>query len=114
MEDKVATKVYDTFELELENGESVLIKPLPIKALRRFMDVINNENVEDETDMMDVFMEACVLCLKALHPKVFSDKTKEDIEELVTLPTVMKILEVAGGLKASDPNLLGAALVGTN
>lgn len=110
----MATKVYDTFELELENGESVLIKPLPIKALRRFMDVINKEDVEDETDMMDVFMEACVLCLKSLHPKIFSDKTKEDIEELVTLPTVMKILEVAGGLKASDPNLLGAALVGTN
>ena len=48
MEDKVATKVYDTFELELENGESVLIKPLPIKALRKFMELVNKEDAEDE------------------------------------------------------------------
>lgn len=110
----MATKVYDTFELELENGESVTIKPLPIKHLRKFMDLINEDTSETENDMIDLFINACVLSLKALHPKIFGDKTKEDIEELVTLPTVMKILEVTGGLKPSDPNLLGAALVGTN
>lgn len=113
----MATKVYDTFELELENGDTITIKPLPIKHLRRFMDVIakaGSDDIENEEDIMDVFIEACVLSLKALHPKVFTELTKDDVEELVTLPTVMKILEVAGGLKTTDPNLMGAALVGMN
>lgn len=113
----MATKIYDTLELELENGETVTIKPLPIKHLRRFMDIVNRVGVdefESDTDLMDVFIDACVLSLKALHPKVFSEMTRDEIEDLVTLPTVMKILEIAGGLKTSDPNLLGAALAGTN
>lgn len=112
----MATKVYDTLELELENGETITIKPLPIKHLRRFMDVINragDDSMETDQDVMDVFIDACVLSLKALHPKIFIDLTKEDIEEMITLPTVMKVIEIAGGLKTSDPNLLGAALVGT-
>lgn len=113
----MATKVYDTLELELENGETITIKPLPIKHLRRFMAIIEksgSDEIGEESDIMDVFLEACVLSLKSLHPKIFSEMTKEDIEEIVTLPTVMKILEIAGGLKTTDPNLLGAALVGTN
>lgn len=113
----MATKVYDAIELELENGEVVLIKPLPIKSLRKFMDVISKagtEEAESETQLMDTFIEACTLCLKALHPETFSKMTQDDIEELVTLPTIMKILEVAGGLKTTDPNLLGAAVVGMN
>ena len=116
MEDQVATKVYDTFDLELENGETITIKPLPIKYLRKFMEVINRtstDDISDDEDIMDVFIDACVLCLKALHPKTFEDMTRSDIEEIVTLPTIMKVLEVAGGLKTTDPNLLGAALVGT-
>ena len=38
----------------------------------------------------------------------------EKFEEIIEIPTMMKILEIAGGLKLNDPNLLGAALVGTN
>ena len=114
----MATKIYETIEIELEDGQAILIKPLSIKNLRKFMDIVNQmsdtDSIEDEDQLMGVFMDACVHCLKSLHPKLFSDKTKEDIEELVTLPTVMKILEVAGGLKTNDPNLLGAALSGTN
>lgn len=113
----MATQVYDTIELELEDDSTVIIKPLPIKHLRKFMTIIaktSSEEVETEEDLMDVFVEACVFCLKSLHPKAFADKTSDDIEGMITLPTIMKILEVAGGLKTSDPNLLGAALVGMN
>jgi hypothetical protein len=108
----MATKIYETIEIELENGKTVLIKPLPIKSLRKFMDIIGGasaENLETENDLMDVFIEACIHCLKSLHPKMFAEMTDEEIEDLVTLPTVMKVLEVAGGLKTADPNLLGAA-----
>jgi hypothetical protein len=40
--------------------------------------------------------------------------TKEKLEEVIDLPTVYKIIEVASGIKLNDPNALAAALVGTN
>lgn len=113
----MATKVYDTLEIELEDGTIVLLKPLSIKALRKFMTIIEKageDSVKNEEDMMDIFVEAAVHSLRALSPLSFTDKTEEEMEELVTLPTIMKILEVCGGLKPTDPNLLGAVLVGEN
>jgi hypothetical protein len=40
--------------------------------------------------------------------------TKEKLEDVVDLPTIYKIIEVAAGIKLNDPNALAAALVGTN
>lgn len=111
----MATKVYDTVELTLENGDTIEIKPLPIKSLRKFMEVINKmESLEDETELgaMDVFLDACVVCLKGLHPSKYGEMTKDEIEDILNVPTMMKILEVAGGLKTADPNLGAAVLDG--
>ena len=35
----MATKLYDIVEIELQNGNKAILKPLPIKALREFMGV---------------------------------------------------------------------------
>lgn len=112
----MATKVYESIEIQLENGENVEIKPLPIKSLRKFMEVINNmpEDGESELGVMDTFIDGAVVCLQGLHPEKYGEMSKDDIEELLTVPTMLKILEVAGGLKSADPNLMGAALVGMN
>ena len=111
----MATTVYDVVEIELSDGTSITLKPLPIKQLRKFMEVIkkmdNDENASEDA-AMDVFIEAAMVCLEALKPDLANDKEK--FENLVEVPTMMKILEIAGGLKLTDPNLLGAALVGTN
>jgi hypothetical protein len=109
------TTVYDVLEVELSNGESLTLKPLPIKQLKEFMTVIkkmDDESVSSEDDVMDIFIEAAMVCLKTLKPELSTDKDK--FEQIIEVPTLMKILEVAGGLKLNDPNLLGAALVGTN
>ena len=114
----MATKVYDTLEIELEDGQVVELKPLPIKSLRKFMEIINKMDDADveQTDLgaMDVFLAGAIICLKGLHPDKFADMKDEEIEDLLTVPTILKIVEVAGGLKAADPNLMGAALVGMN
>ena len=113
----MATKVYDTLEIELENGDVVNLKPLPIKSLRKFMAAINKIDDEDnqtELGAMDAFLEGAIICLKGLNPERYEAMTDEELEELLTVPTMLKILEVAGGLKAADPNLMGAALVGMN
>jgi hypothetical protein len=112
----LATTVYDVVEIELANGETLTLKPLPIKKIRKFMEVIRKmdalgqESSEDEA--MEIFIEAAMLCVSTTKSEIGSDKDK--FEELVEIPTMMKILEVCGGLKLTDPNLLGAVLAGTN
>ena len=110
----MATTVYDIVEIELSNGETISIKPLPINQLRKFMDAIKEMDAEDTTEenAMDLFIKAAMICLEVFKPELSQDKDK--FEDVVEVPTMMKILEVCGGLKLTDPNLLGAALVGTN
>ena len=111
----MATKVYDEVEIELTSGEVITVRPLPIKILRKFMDAVkklDDKEIEDEDDALDVFIEACMICLEKIKPELSTDR--DLFEEQIEVPTMMKILEVAGGLKLNDPNLLGAALVGTN
>jgi hypothetical protein len=111
----LATNVYDTAELELDNGDIVIIKPLAIKQLKKFMAVIrelDSEEIKTEEDAMDIFIKASMICLEKTAPSIAFDR--EAFEEAVNVPTMMKILEICGGLKMNDPNLLGAALVGTN
>ena len=101
--------------MELANGDSITLKPLPIKRLRTFMDIIKTMDLpENETEeaAMEIFIKGAMFCLETIKPEYSTDKDK--FEEVVDTPTMMKILEVCGGLKLNDPNLLGAALVGTN
>jgi hypothetical protein len=112
----LATTVYDIVEVELSDGSTIELRPLPIKQLRKFMNVIKEMDAVneegDEEEAMSVFIKAAMVCLEAFKPELSKDKDK--FEELIEVPTMMKILEVCGGLKLTDPNLLGAALVGTN
>lgn len=114
----MATYVYDTLEIKLENGDEIVLRPLSIKNLRKFMHIVNNQvtldDVEDELEAMDGFLKAAVFCLQALYPEKYKDRDQEYLEDLLTVPTVLKILEIAGGLKTADPNLMGAGLAGMN
>jgi hypothetical protein len=49
--------------------------------------------------------------MKQYNPDL-ADKAK--LEEVIDLPTIYKIIEVASGIKLNDPNALAAALAGTN
>ena len=111
----MATTVYDVLEIQLSDGTSLELKPLPIKQLRKFMEIINSmqeQENENPDAAMNTFVQAAMVCLESIKPELSKDQDK--FEELIEVPTMMKILEVVGGLKLTDPNLLGAALVGTN
>lgn len=111
----MATTVYDIVSVELSDGSNIDLKPLPIKHLRKFMEVISVMDSSEESSeeaALDIFIKAAMICLEVFRPELGTDRDK--FEEIVEIPTMMKILEVCGGLKLTDPNLLGAALVGTN
>lgn len=109
----MANTVYETIEIKLSNGEDITVKPLSIKNLRKFMEVIkklDSDKIKSEEDAMEVFIEAGLICLQQFKPELAEDKEK--FEDIIEIPTLMKILEVAGGMKMNDPNLLAASLDG--
>ena len=111
----MATSVYEIVEIELQDGTKVEMKPLKIKVLRDFMkefqkisdDKISGDNIKS----MDLLLDCAVIAMKQYNPDL---ATKEKLEDVVDLPTVYKIIEVAAGIKLNDPNLLAAALNGEN
>ena len=111
----MATSVYEIVEIELIDGTKVSMRPLKISLLREFMkefQKIGDEKIaEDNIKSMDLLLDCAVIAMKQYNEEI---ATKEKLQDIVDLPTVYKIIEIAAGIKLNDPNALAAALVGTN
>lgn len=111
----MASSVYEVVEVELLDGTKVSMKPLKISLLRDFMkefQKISDEKIaEDNIKSMDLLLDCAAIAMKQYKPEI-ADKAK--LEEIIDLPTVYKVIEVAAGIKLNDPNALAAALVGAN
>jgi hypothetical protein len=106
----LATKVYSVEEIELQNGSKVTLKPLTIKELRKFMAAVQKTaetKTEDET--LTVLIDACAVALEKQLPDLVKDR--DALEDALDVPTINRILEVCGGIKLDDPNLLAAAVL---
>ena len=106
----MATTIYDVEEIQLQNGATVKLKPLTIKELRKFMVAIQktaNTTSEDET--LDILIDACAVALAKQLPELVADR--DALEDALDVPTINRILEVCGGIKMDDPNLLAAAVL---
>lgn len=102
----MATQVYETVEIELQDGSTVTIKPINIKNLRRLMATWNKTSeAKSEDEFLDILLECTNIAFSQFNP----DVTKEQLEELLDLQTMYKILEVAADIKLNDPNLLREA-----
>jgi hypothetical protein len=109
------TTIYDTIEITLSDGRNITVKPLSITKLKKFMTVLDKmkeDGVKSELDILDVFIEAGMVCMETFAPELSTDREK--FEEVIEVPTLMKILEVAGGVKMDSPNSPLANLVGNN
>lgn len=111
----MATQVYEVIELELMDGSAITVRPLKISLLRDFMkefQKIGDEKIsEDNIESMNLLLDCAAIAMKQYNPDL-ADKAK--LEEVIDLPTIYKIIEVASGMKLNDPNALAAALAGTN
>ena len=111
----MATSVYDIVEIELIDGTKISMRPLKISLLREFMtefQKIGDEKIaEDNIKSMDLLLSCAVIAMKQYNDEL---ATKEKLEDIIDLPTVYKIIEVAAGIKLNDPNVLAAALAGTS
>jgi phosphohistidine swiveling domain-containing protein len=106
----LATTVYSVEEITLQNGATVKLKPLTIKELRKFMVVIQKTaDVTTEDETLTILIDACAVALEKQLPELVKDK--DAFEDVLDVPTINRILEVCGGIKMDDPNLLAAAVL---
>jgi hypothetical protein len=106
----LATTVYDVEEIQLQNGATVKLKPLTIKELRKFMVVIQKTaEVTSEDETLTILIEACAVALEKQLPELVKDI--DAFEDTLDVPTINRILEVCGGIKMDDPNLLAATVL---
>lgn len=104
----MATQVFkrETFTLQQvgeDDPREVVITPLTIKHLRPFMDKFQElMKVKTDREGTDILFDCAVIAIQARN-KGFS---VEQLEEELDLPTIIKIVELAGGvtLDGSDPN----------
>lgn len=108
----MATKVFEVEEIELQDGSVVTIKPLTIKRLRKFMEVVSelDGQEEEEEKTIDLMVSACAIAIEPSNAELANNREK--LEDALDVPTMWKILEVAGGVKMSDPNLVAAGIAG--
>jgi len=111
----MATQVYETVEIELMDGTKISLRPLKISLLREFMkefQKISDEAIADDNiKSMDLLLDCSVIAMKQYNEEL---ATKDKLEDIIDLPTVYKIIEIAAGIKLNDPNALAAALAGVN
>ncbi len=111
----MATTVYEVVDVELLDGTSLTLRPLKISLLKKFMvefEKISDEKISsDNIKSMDLLLNCAVIAMKQYNPELAE---KEKLEEVIDMPTIYKIVEVAAGIKLNDPNVLAAALAGTN
>ena len=111
----MATKVYESVELELLDGTIVNIKPLNLKNLRELMKEWQKaQESKDEDDFLNILINFTQIAFKQYNTDLAGDR--EALENALDIQTMYKILEVAAEIKLNDPNLVAMAqeLVGTN
>jgi hypothetical protein len=97
-------------EITLQNGASIKLKPLSIKQLRKFMAVINKTaELKTEDEQLTILIDACAVAIETQLPDLVKDR--DLLEDALDVPTINRILEVCGGIKLDDPNLLAAAVL---
>lgn len=109
----MATSVYEIVEIELMDGSTISMRPLKISLLRDFMkefQKIGDEKIsEDNIKSMDLLLDCAVIAMKQYNPEI---ATKQQLEDIIDLPTIYKVIEVAAGIRLNDPNAMAAALAG--
>lgn len=115
----MATQVYTTEVIELQDGTEITLRPMVIKIKRRFSEKLAvigtvpvREDLDDKSPLTDdesydQLLDIVQICLTNIDSKIAGNRNK--IEEVLDEPTMYKIIEVCGGIKLNDPNLLAAA-----
>lgn len=122
----MATRAYRVEELTLQDDTDVVVKPLPIGPLRRFMEAWKQvQDLKQDDDGFFIYINCCGIALEKNFKGKFDalkasaaeqaegefldSEYKEYLEEVLDIDTIYVIMDVAGGIKLNDPKLMEAA-----
>ncbi len=102
----MADKPLTSKTITLIDGTEILARPLKLSLLRPFMAKFSllAEASEDNEKSMDILIECAQIALKQFKPELAENK--EALEDLLDLPTVYEIIDVASGLQNSNAGAL--------
>lgn len=126
----MATTVATVEEVTLQDGSTVTLRPLVLTGLRKFMKRFNHfTDAKTEEESMDRLIDTAALCLSKARPEFWNEDkdngtsevdgkevpnpkggSTEAFEDAIDMPTLYKIVEICGGIKLNDPNLIAAAM----
>ena len=92
----MATK-YESETLTLIDGSTIEVRPLKISLLKPFMKKFEGvaEVAEDNDKSIALLLECVAIAMQQYKPELAADPAQ--LEELLDLPTVYKIVEAASG-----------------
>lgn len=89
--------VYETGHVYLIDGTEVKLEPLKIKFLKKFMEVFDLiKFTTNDEQSITVLAECATVCMRQCYPLI---QTREQLEDLVDLNTIYKIIDICGGIK---------------
>jgi hypothetical protein len=110
----MATTVHEGTELTLMDDTKITVRPLKISLLRPFLKKFEGiaEVAEDNEKSTTILIECVQIAMKQYKPELAENMEK--LEDVLDLPTVYKIIEVASGIKLQDANALLNTVLANN
>lgn len=92
----MATKIYDSANIQTIDGIDIYITPLKIKFLRQFLQEFENvKSSKGDEDAISNIVKCVVIAMKQYYPIIDSE---EKVEDSFDMPTIYKILDIAAGI----------------
>lgn len=93
----MATTIYTSGTLTFVDGTELYITPLKIKYLREFMEKFQDvKSAENDQDAITHLTRCCLVTMKQYCPII---KTMEELEDVIDLDGVYKLLDLSAGIK---------------
>lgn len=112
----MATKVYETVDIELMDGTKLSMRPLKISLLREFMKKFDSvvDVASDNVASMDILIECAMIAMKQYNSDIANDREK--FEDVADIKMVYSIIEAASGIKLDSEgnDLMATGTLGTN
>ena len=105
----MATKINEEKSVKLMDGTELAIRPLKISLLRDFMKKFEKigEVADNNEKSINLLLECVQIAMKQYNEELSGDIKK--LEDLLDLPTVYAIVEVASGTNLSGVSLMNNA-----
>jgi hypothetical protein len=98
----MSTTINEDKKITLVDGRELSVRPLRISLLKPFMKKFDEIQAvaSDNEKSMDILLDCVDIAMQQYAPDLAGNR--ENLEDLLDLPTVYKIVEEASGLKLSD------------